>query len=109
MNNVISLLELKKIDFQIDTTNVLITCYLQREKEEFVDNYYVSHSEMNKIIGELQLVNPNVSIYDAFFIIQLNDNETLYSLDLHKNELQNSYHPPINHLFLSTDLKQIRA
>lgn len=109
MSNVISLLELKKIDFQIDTTNVLITCYLKRENEEFIDNYYISHSEMNKIVGELQLVNPNISIYDAFSVIQLNENEVLYSLDLYKNGMLNSYIPPVNYLLLSQNAKQIRA
>lgn len=109
MSAIISLLELKKIDFQIDTTNVLITCYLKRENEEFIDNYYVSHSEMNKIVGDLQMLNPTISIYDAFYVIQLNENEVLYSLDLQKNDVLNSYIPPVNYLHLSQNAKQIRA
>jgi len=92
----------------MDATNVLISCLLDKNKEEFIENYYISHSEMNKIIGELQQANPDQSIYEAFTIVQLNETEVLYSLDLAKNNIVNSYIPESNYHFMIENATQVR-
>lgn len=93
----------------MDLANVLISCVLEKNNEEFIENYYISHSEMNKIIGELQQANSSQNIYDAFTVAQLSDNEVLYSLDLAKNKIVNSYIPERKHHFIISNATQVRA
>lgn len=82
---------------------------MEKNSEEFMENYYISHSEMNKIIGDLQQANPTQSIYEAFMIIQLNETEVLYSLDLQKNSITNSYIPESNYQLMIENATSIRA
>lgn len=106
MGTIYQFIQLKKIEFQTDSSDVLISCEITQNMEVMQNFFMISHTELNKIFGELQAQNDHLNLFDLLEKINLNNESYLYSLDLEKNNIQNTWIPE---LFNTTNFKQIVA
>lgn len=106
MGTIIHILQLKKIEFQSDSNEVLISCELDQLGFGSRSSFLISHTELNKIISELQLKNEDLNLYDLMEKVDIDSETTLYTLNLEKNNIQNTWLPNFNSNMV---LKQIRA
>jgi hypothetical protein len=109
MKTIINLKKLTKIEFQTDENNVLITCYINENKTDKKISYFISHTELNVIIGNLQQCNADENIYDYIEMLQLNESILYCILDFEKFELKNNYFPQELSIDFNENRKQIRA
>lgn len=106
MGTIYQFIQLKKIEFQTDCNDVFISCEITKNMEIIQNNLLICHTELNKIFSELQKQNNHINLYELLETIRLNDNSYLYSLDLEKNNIQNTWIPE---LLNTHNYKQIRA
>lgn len=106
MGTIYQFIQLKKIEFQSDSKEVLISCEILKNMEVSVHYFVVSHTELNKIISDLQRNNEELDIYEFIEQINLTNSTSIYSLDLEKNNLLNSWLPELN---FTEKYKEIRA
>lgn len=99
-------MQIKKIEFQSDKRDVLITCELTQENSFFSSNYIISHSELNKIIGDLQAKNSFLDIYELMERNEISDDLVLYTLNLEQSGIQNTLIPQFS---FPEQSRQIRA
>lgn len=99
-------IQLKKIEFQSDANEVMLTCAIGRENNSFSTHLVISHSELNRIIGNLQERNSDLDLYELMDRYEFAPDFVMYSLDFEKKNIANSWIPNFisaeNHL-------QIRA
>jgi hypothetical protein len=106
MGTIYEFIQLKKIEFQSDSNEVLISCEITKNMELSYHHYVVSQTELNKIFGELQANNEGIDLYDLLEKIYINEETQIFSLDFEKNKIQNSWLPDLN---FSTIYREIRA
>jgi hypothetical protein len=87
MTQLIELQKIQKIEFQIDQKNVLITYFIFDIDQLTKFHFLVSNSALNKLLGEIQCINNDKNIYELMEIIQITENEFLYTLNFEANEL----------------------
>lgn len=69
-------------------------------------SFLISHTEMNKIIGNIQYLNPEIDLFSQIKTNRLDAQTVIHSIDLKKNELNNSW---INDYQFQYLHKEIRA
>ncbi|MES2587620.1 MAG: hypothetical protein V4622_01490 [Bacteroidota bacterium] len=106
MGSIYQFIQLKKIEFQTDCNDVLISCEITQNMEIIQNYFMISHTELNKIFGELQNQNNHLNLYDLLERVPVSNETEIYSLDLEKNNIQNTWIPE---LFNTANYKQIRA
>jgi hypothetical protein len=106
MGTIYEFIQLKKIEFQSDSNEVLISCEITKNMDLSYHHYVVSQTELNKIFGELQANNESLDLYDLIEKVNLDENTQIYCLDLEKNKIQNSWLPNLD---FATIYREIRA
>lgn len=106
MSTLSPFIQIKKIEFQSDAREVMLTCAIQQENQSYSTNLLISHSELNRIIGDLQQRNSEVDVYELMDRFEYAPDFVLYSLDFEKKNISNSWIP---NFMSSQNYMQIRA
>lgn len=87
--------QLTKIEFQLDAADVFMSCELTQKGIKTQTHFIISHSELNKILGNMQYFNPENDIFSHIEITQLSEDVCIYALDMvdggWNNEWMNDY------------------
>lgn len=98
--------QLTKLEFQLDYNDVLLSLEMTQNNVKNETSFLISHSEMNKIMGSIQFLNPEIDLFSHIETHYLNEQTSIYSVDLKKTELNNSW---INEYQFQDLHKEIRA
>lgn len=85
--------QLTKIEFQLDASDVFMSCELTQKGIKTQTHFIISHSELNKILGNIQHSNPEIDLFAETEITQLNEDLCIYTLYMGEwnNEWMNDY------------------
>lgn len=98
--------QLTKLEFQLDFNDVLLSLEMTQNNVKNETSFLISHTEMNKIMGNIQYLNPEIDLFSQMKTEHLDEQTLIYSLDLNTNELNNSW---INEYQFQDLHKEIRA
>ena len=106
MGTIYTLKELTKLEFQLDSQNVLMHMEIihNQGKEDY--EYLISHSELNKIMGRIQSDNAETDLHELLKVYQLSEEQVLYSVDLEQVKLNHDW---ANYYEFGGQYKEIRA
>lgn len=91
MGTIYHLNELTKIEFQLDALDVLMSIETIRNNAKSETLFQITHSELNKILGSIQQSNPDFDIYSLLKITQVDEQTTLYCIELEHVKLDNTW------------------
>ena len=87
--------QLTKLEFQLDASDVFMSCELTQKGVKTQTHFLISHSELNKILGNIQYFNPGSDLFSEIEIAQLNEELCIYTLNMENgswnNEWMNDY------------------
>jgi hypothetical protein len=106
MGTIYQFIQLKRIEFENDSKEVLISCEIIKNMESSHHYFIISHTELNQIFGDLQAKNEDINLYDCLEKVDINSHTSIYSLDLVKNNIKNSWLPEI---VMNSNHREIRA
>lgn len=89
MGTIYSFNQLSKLEFQLDSSDVFMTCELTQNGVKNQTHFIISHSELNKILGNIQHFNPETDVFSHIETARLGEDISVYSLNL-KNRQWNS-------------------
>lgn len=98
--------QLVKLEFQLDKNDVLMSCVLVQNKVKNEVDFIISHSELNKIMSNIQYFNPEIELSSLMHTFQLSEDECLISIELREKQLNNSW---MNEYEFQDTYKEIRA
>lgn len=86
-------LQIRRIEFQSDIREVMITCSLRQGEQLSETRFFISHTELNRIIGDLQERNDEVDVYELMDCYQISPDLMMYTLDFEEKPIQNTWIP----------------
>lgn len=101
-----SKIKISSIVYDTTDANVLINAVLFKNHLSFETHLIVSFSELNRILNQLQKLNPMISVSELFQEERLDQHFSQFFLD---GEQLNNNALMIDHLVLDSVKKQIRA
>lgn len=98
--------QLTKLEFQVDSSDVLMSLEMVQNNSKNETSFQLSHSDLNKIIGTIQYCNPEIDIFNLLHITRIDENLLVYILNLSAYNLDHSW---INRYEFQDKHKEIRA
>ncbi len=98
--------QLTKIEFQLDANDVFMSCELTQKGIKTQTHFIISHSELNKILGNIQYFNPESDLFSEIEITQLNEEISIYTLHTEKGNWNNAW---MNDYMFREKYTEIRA
>lgn len=80
-----------KIEFQLDNSGVLVLIALIENGKEKKTSFLISHSELNRLLGVIQHLNPELDLLSEFNYQQYANDLTVMELDMTQKEWNNSW------------------
>lgn len=95
-----------KLEFEIDSTSVLLNCELLQGTIRQNYNFVITHTELNRLLGSIQFYNKELDIQNAL-ITEFTDEDTkILSFDFQNNKLNSQW---LNDYNFTQKYKEIRA
>ena len=83
--------QLTRLEFQLDASDVFMSCELTQKGVKTQTHFIISHSELNKILGNIQHFNPENDLFAELEITQLSEDLCIYSLDMQNSVWNNDW------------------